>query len=30
MLRGKPPVDYDKRIDLEYKGEFDPANPREA
>jgi multidrug efflux pump subunit AcrB len=24
MLRGKVPIDYDERIDKEYKGEFDP------
>ncbi len=30
MMRGKPPVNYDERIDLEYKGQFDPAHPREA
>jgi multidrug efflux pump subunit AcrB len=24
MLRGKAPVNYDERIDLEYKGQFDP------
>ena len=24
FMRGKPPVDYDQRIDLEYKGQFDP------
>jgi multidrug efflux pump subunit AcrB len=24
FMRGKPPVDYDVRIDLEYKNEFDP------
>lgn len=30
LMRGKVPVNYDERIDLEYKGEFDPAKPREA
>ncbi len=30
MLRGKPPVDYDERIDLEYKGQFDPAKAEQA
>ena len=25
FMRGKPPVNYDERIDLEYKGEYDPA-----
>jgi multidrug efflux pump subunit AcrB len=25
LMRGKPPVNYDERIDLEYKGQFDPA-----
>ena len=30
LMRGKPPVDYDQRIDLEYKGQFDPAKPGEA
>jgi multidrug efflux pump subunit AcrB len=25
FMRGKPPVDYDVRIDLEYKNQFDPA-----
>jgi Cu/Ag efflux pump CusA len=30
LMRGKPPVNYDERIDLEYKGKFDPADPREG
>ena len=30
MMRGKPPVDYDQRIDLEYKGQFDPAKMKES
>jgi multidrug efflux pump subunit AcrB len=30
LMRGKPPVDYDQRIDLEYKGQFDPAKMKEA
>jgi len=25
FMRGTPPVNYDERIDLEYKGQFDPA-----
>jgi len=25
FMRGTPPIDYDERIDLEYKGQFDPA-----
>ena len=30
LMRGKPPIDYDQRIDLEYKGQFDPAKAGEA
>jgi multidrug efflux pump subunit AcrB len=30
LMRGKPPVDYDQRIDLEYKGQFDPAKAGNA
>jgi len=30
LMRGKPPVDYDERIDLEYKGQFDPAKTEQA
>ncbi len=30
LMRGKPPVDYDQRIDLEYKGQFDPAKMKES
>jgi hypothetical protein len=30
MMRGKTPVNYDERIDLEYAGKFDPAKRGEA
>ncbi len=30
LMRGKPPIDYDQRVDLEYKGQFDPAKAGEA
>jgi Cu/Ag efflux pump CusA len=30
LMRGKTPVNYDERIDLEYQGKFDPAKPGEA
>jgi multidrug efflux pump subunit AcrB len=30
LMRGKTPVNYDERIDLEYEGKFDPAKEGEA
>jgi multidrug efflux pump subunit AcrB len=30
MMRGKTPVNYDERIDLEYAGKFDPAKGEKA
>jgi multidrug efflux pump subunit AcrB len=30
LTRGRPPVDYDQRIDQEYKGEFDPTKAGDA